>query len=151
MRRITGAHLIARDNGTMQRVVVAGCAGSGKSTLARELAARTGLPLTERDGLGVLGSPQYKSAISQMAAGSRWILDGAPYYADEMVYSASSGTLTGICTTSGICTSAGNSADRKAINSRSITPSGTPSLDHRSRMKLTGAGRRPGGSRWSWP
>jgi hypothetical protein len=221
----------------MQRVVVAGCAGSGKSTLARELAARTGLPLTERDGLGVLGSPQYKSAISQMAAGSRWILDGAPYYADEMVYSAadtvifldypkrvvmwrvlrrtlgielfrrpagahkpqsfaawryaghpvrwawtshhpptafrqtarsrrpipwvlpagsrlilgSSGTLTGICTTSGICTSAGNSADRKAINSRSITPSGTPSLDHRSRMKLTGAGRRPGGSRWSWP
>ena len=72
----------------MNRVVVAGCAGSGKSTLARELAARTGLPLIERDALGILGSEEYRSAISQMAAAPCWILDGAPYYADEPVYAA---------------------------------------------------------------
>jgi len=40
----------------MERVVVIGCAGSGKSTLARQLADQTGLPLVERDGLGVEGS-----------------------------------------------------------------------------------------------
>ncbi len=68
--------------------MVAGCAGSGKSTLARDLASRTGLPLVEWDGLGVLGSPEYRAAISRMAAGPRWILDGAPYYADEFVYAA---------------------------------------------------------------
>lgn len=68
--------------------MVAGCAGSGKSTLARELAARTGLPLIERDALAALGSPDYWSAISAMTAGPRWILDGAPYYADELVYAA---------------------------------------------------------------
>lgn len=72
----------------MDRVVVAGCAGSGKSTLAGELAERTGLPLFERDALGVLGSQEYCSAISHMAAASRWVLDGAPYYADELVYGA---------------------------------------------------------------
>jgi adenylate kinase family enzyme len=72
----------------VERVVVAGCAGSGKSSLARELAARTGLPLIERDGLGVLGSAEYRSAISQMAEEPRWILDGAHYYADEMVFAA---------------------------------------------------------------
>jgi hypothetical protein len=74
--------------GAVERVVVAGCAGSGKSCLARELAARTGLPLIERDELGVLGSADYRSAIGQMAQEPRWILDGAPYYADEMVYAA---------------------------------------------------------------
>jgi hypothetical protein len=74
--------------GAVEQVVVAGCAGSGKSCLARELAARTGLPLIERDELGVLGSADYRSAIGQMAQEPRWILDGAPYYADEMVYAA---------------------------------------------------------------
>lgn len=68
--------------------MVIGCAGSGKSTLARQLAGRTGLPLVERDGLGVEGSPGYLSALTQMAAWPRWILDGAPYYADELVYPA---------------------------------------------------------------
>jgi hypothetical protein len=72
----------------MQRVVVAGCAGSGKSTLARELAARTGLPLVERDGLGVMGSEQYQAALRGLAGQSRWILDGAPYYADDLIYAA---------------------------------------------------------------
>jgi hypothetical protein len=61
---------------------------SGKSRLARQLAERTGLPLVERDGVGEEGSPGYLSAIAQMAARPRWILDGAPYYADELVYSA---------------------------------------------------------------
>jgi len=68
--------------------VVIGCAGSGKSTLARQLAGLTGLPLVERDGLGAEGSAGYLSAIAEMAARPRWILDGAPYYADELVYSA---------------------------------------------------------------
>jgi hypothetical protein len=72
----------------VERVVVVGGAGSGKSTLARELASRTGLPLVERDGLGVLGSPEYQTAISRMAAGPCWIRDGAPYYADQLVYAA---------------------------------------------------------------
>ena len=68
--------------------MVIGCAGSGKSTLARQLAGLTGLPLVERDGLGAEGSAGYLSAIAEMAARPRWILDGAPYYADELVYSA---------------------------------------------------------------
>ena len=68
--------------------MVIGCAGSGKSTLARQLAGRTGLPLVERDELGVEGSPGYLSALAEMAARPCWILDGAPYYADELVYSA---------------------------------------------------------------
>ena len=70
----------------VERVVVIGCAGSGKSTLARQLATRSGLPLVERDSLGEEGSPGYISAIAEMAAGPRWILDGPPYYADEIVY-----------------------------------------------------------------
>ena len=68
--------------------MVIGCAGSGKSTLARQLAGLTGLPLVERDGLGAEGSAGYLSAIAEMVARPRWILDGAPYYADELVYSA---------------------------------------------------------------
>ncbi len=66
--------------------MVIGCAGSGKSTLARQLASRTGLPLVERDELGVLGSAGYLAAIAQMAARPRWIPGAAPYYADELVY-----------------------------------------------------------------
>jgi len=77
----------------MRRVMVAGCAGSGKSTLARELAARTGLPLFERDALGVLGSQEYRAAIGDMRATPRWILDGAPYYADEHVYQAADAVI----------------------------------------------------------
>ena len=68
--------------------MIAGCAGSGKSTLARALAARTGLPLVERDRLGILGSDQYRAAVSRLAGEPRWILDGAPYYVDDLVYAA---------------------------------------------------------------
>jgi adenylate kinase family enzyme len=77
----------------VERVVIIGCAGSGKSTLARQLAGRTGLPLVERDGLGEEGSPGYLSAIAEMAARPRWLLDGAPYYADELVYAAADTVL----------------------------------------------------------
>jgi len=72
----------------VERVIITGCAGSGKSTLARQLAARTGLPLTERDALGPLGSPEYLTAIGDLAVQPRWILDAAPYYADELIYRA---------------------------------------------------------------
>jgi len=72
----------------VERVVITGCAGSGKSTLGRLLAARTGLPLTERDALGPLGSPEYLTAIGDLAVQPRWILDAAPYDADEIIYRA---------------------------------------------------------------
>ena len=36
----------------------------------------------------MLGSADYLSAIAQMAARPRWVLDAAPYYADELVYPA---------------------------------------------------------------
>src|SRR5260370_15400519 len=88
-----GSRLIqaAGQRGTVvdvDRVVIAGCAGSGKSTLARALAARTGLPLVERDRLGILGSDQYRAAVGRLAGEPRWILDGAPYYVDDLVYAA---------------------------------------------------------------
>jgi hypothetical protein len=72
----------------VQRIVITGCAGSGKSTLARQLAARTGLPLTERDALGPLGSPEYLTALADLAVQPEWILDAAPYYTDELIYRA---------------------------------------------------------------
>ncbi|QNE20094.1 hypothetical protein F1D05_21980 [Kribbella qitaiheensis] len=72
----------------MERVVVFGCAGSGKSTLSRELATCTGLPLIERDALGVLGPRDYREALGELAHQQLWILDGAPYYEDDLIYGA---------------------------------------------------------------
>jgi hypothetical protein len=72
----------------LDRVVVVGCAGSGKSALARKLSARVGLPLTERDTLGPPDSPRYREALRKLAGQPAWILDGAPYYEDDVVYSA---------------------------------------------------------------
>jgi hypothetical protein len=72
----------------VERVVVFGCAGSGKSTLSRELATCAGLPLTERDALGVLGSREYREALGELARQPLWILDGAPYYEDDLIYGA---------------------------------------------------------------
>ncbi|TCC11780.1 hypothetical protein [Kribbella soli] len=72
----------------MERVVVFGCAGSGKTTLSRELATRVGLPLTERDALGVPGSRDYREALGELARQPLWILDGAPYYEDDLIYGA---------------------------------------------------------------
>lgn len=39
--------------------------------------------MIERDTLGTLGSAAYVDAI---AASEHWILDGAPYFAEELVY-----------------------------------------------------------------
>jgi hypothetical protein len=72
----------------VMRVVVFGCAGSGKSTLSRELAARTALPLVERDALGTMGSGEYLEALGELADRPLWILDGAPYYVDDLIYRA---------------------------------------------------------------
>lgn len=69
-------------------MVLFGCAGSGKTALARKLSARTGLPLVERDALGVLGSETYRHAVTKLARQPRWILDGAPYYAEDVIYPA---------------------------------------------------------------
>lgn len=68
--------------------MVFGCAGSGKTALARKLSARTGLPVVERDALGVLGSEAYGHAVSTLVSQPRWILDGAPYYAEDVIYPA---------------------------------------------------------------
>jgi hypothetical protein len=70
----------------VDRVVVFGCAGSGKTTLAKKLCARTGLTLIERDALGVLGSERYRAAITKLIYQPRWVLDGAPYYVEDLVY-----------------------------------------------------------------
>ena len=65
-----------------------GCAGSGKTTLARTLSVRTGLTLVERDALGALGSEAYRRAVAELVSRPRWILDGAPYYVEDLVYPA---------------------------------------------------------------
>lgn len=65
-----------------------GCAGSGKSTLARRLGAISGLPVVERDALGEENSPEALAAIASVAASGRWIFDGHPYYAEEIVFGA---------------------------------------------------------------
>lgn len=70
----------------MQRVVIFGAPGSGKSTLAQRLSARTGLPWVERDSLGILGSDDYRNAVTDAVGRDRWIFDGAPYYVDDEVY-----------------------------------------------------------------
>ena len=70
----------------MRRVVIFGAPGSGKSTLARRLSERTGLRWVERDGLGDLGSDDYRAAVSAVVAHDEWIFDGAPYYVDDEVY-----------------------------------------------------------------
>lgn len=76
------------DNDEVERVVIVGCAGSGKSTLARRLASISGLPVVERDGLGDENSPEFHAAIKTVVASGRWIIDGHPYYAEEIVFGA---------------------------------------------------------------
>ena len=66
--------------------MVVGCAGAGKTTLAAALAARLGVPHVERDELGELGGDEYRDAVAEVAAGEGWVFDGAPYYADEVLY-----------------------------------------------------------------
>ena len=70
----------------MRRIVVVGCAGAGKTTLSREVAARLGVPLVERDELGELGGDEYRAAVAKVARDDAWVFDGAPYYVDDVLY-----------------------------------------------------------------
>jgi hypothetical protein len=67
---------------------VIGCAGSGKTTLARELAARLDALHVERDALGDDEAPGFAALVAAAveAAGPRWVFDGAPYNAEQLVY-----------------------------------------------------------------
>lgn len=73
--------------------MIFGCAGSGKSTLARQLATSAGLPLIERDGLGPLGSREYRAAAETLTARQSWVFDGAPYYVEDIVYAAADSVI----------------------------------------------------------
>ena len=72
----------------MKRIVIVGAPGSGKSTLAARLGQCLKVPVFERDGLGKLGSPEYRSAVTSLLENEAWIFDGFPYYVDAEVYSA---------------------------------------------------------------
>ncbi len=66
----------------MKRVAVIGSGGSGKSTLARELARRTGLPLTNLDhlfwrpGWEAMPDDEWQATHAELIAAERWIIDG---------------------------------------------------------------------------
>ena len=71
-----------------RRIVIVGCPAAGKSTLAMQLGAALGLPVVRRDDLGELGSDSYREAIIKMAATPAWILDGPPFFEEDIVYQA---------------------------------------------------------------
>ena len=66
----------------MQRVLVIGSPGAGKSTFARELARRTGLPLTHLDaqywqpGWVRPETAVWEGRVRDLIAADAWILDG---------------------------------------------------------------------------
>lgn len=66
----------------MQRVLVIGSPGAGKSTFSRELARRTGLPLTHLDAEywrpGWVRPPkaQWEAKVRELISPDAWILDG---------------------------------------------------------------------------
>ena len=72
----------------LSRIVIVGCPAAGKSTLATQLGAALGLPVTHRDDLGELGSDSYRDAIVKMVATPAWILDGPPFFEEDVVYEA---------------------------------------------------------------
>lgn len=72
----------------MKRIVIVGAPGSGKSTLALRLGGCLNVPVFERDGLGKLGSPEYRSAVTSLLKIDAWIFDGFPYYVDAEIYRA---------------------------------------------------------------
>ncbi len=67
----------------MQRVLVIGSPGAGKSAFARELARRTGLPLTHLDAEYWRPSSvcprvaEWEVKVRGLIAAAAWILDGA--------------------------------------------------------------------------
>jgi hypothetical protein len=72
----------------LRRIVIVGCPAAGKSTLATQLSAALGLPVVRRDDLGELGSDSYREAIIKMVATPAWILDGPPFFEEDVVYAA---------------------------------------------------------------
>lgn len=84
----------------MKRVLIVGSPGAGKSTLAKELAARTGLPLTHLDELSWepgwvrVERTVWHARLHAAMSRERWILDGnilttllrVAYRADTVVY-----------------------------------------------------------------
>lgn len=63
-----------------------GCPAAGKSTLATLLGAALDLPVVKRDSLGELGSQPYRDAIVKLMGEPSWILDGPPFFEEEIVY-----------------------------------------------------------------
>jgi uridine kinase len=72
----------------LSRIVIVGCPSAGKSTLAKLLGAALCLPVVRRDDLGELGSEGYRDAIHTMVDTPAWILDGPPFFEEEIVYQA---------------------------------------------------------------
>jgi|GEM_PF-1257548 hypothetical protein len=72
----------------VHRIVIVGCPAAGKSTLATQLGASLGLPVVRRDDLGELGSEAYRDAIHKMVETPEWILDGPPFFEEDIVYQA---------------------------------------------------------------
>ncbi|MEV4561345.1 hypothetical protein AB0K51_30770 [Kitasatospora sp. NPDC049285] len=66
----------------MGRIVVVGAAGAENTTLARELAERTGAPLTDLDLLfwGPAWSrrpaERFRAEVRRLAAGEHWVVAG---------------------------------------------------------------------------
>ena len=76
------------DGSQLSRIVIVGCPSAGKSTLAKRLGAALELPIIHRDDLGELGSEGYRDAIHKMVATPTWILDGPPFFEEDVVYAA---------------------------------------------------------------
>lgn len=76
------------DGSQLSRIVIVGCPAAGKSTLATLLGAALELPIVHRDDLGELGSEAYRDAIHKMVATPTWILDGPPFFEEDIVYQA---------------------------------------------------------------
>jgi adenylate kinase family enzyme len=61
------------------RILVAGVSGSGKSTLCRRIAARTGIPYTELDGLyhgpGWTPQPDFAQTVERITAEPDWVTE----------------------------------------------------------------------------
>lgn len=62
-----------------QRILVAGASGAGKTTLAARIAAVTGSPHTELDGLhwqaGWTPNPAFVQQVEALAAGDAWVTE----------------------------------------------------------------------------
>jgi len=71
----------------VNRVVILGRGGAGTSTVARRLGDRTGIPVIELDkqfwkqGLRPTPADVWRDVLAELAARSRWIMDGdlGPY------------------------------------------------------------------------